>query len=90
MTEPDAATLRLLSRPDCELCDEMRVELRAHPGGVDLTVEWLDVDSNADWQRRYGLRIPVLLDAWDEVVCETRFDANAFEDFLKEPGRGRG
>lgn len=52
----------LLSRPGCELCEDFAQSLYAHLGGAQsVTVE--DVDSRDDWRRRYGDRIPVLLDA---------------------------
>lgn len=51
----------LLSRPGCELCEDFAQALYAHLGGSDgVTV--VDVDSREDWKRRYGSRIPVLLD----------------------------
>ena len=80
--------LRLLGRPDCGLCDEMALELilafAADP--VELVVE--DVDSNPEWTRRYGLRVPVVLDEWNEVVFEGRFDPDAFEQFQAQLRRG--
>lgn len=51
----------LLGRPGCELCEDFAQALYAHLGGSEgVTVA--DVDSREDWQRRYGDRIPVLLD----------------------------
>lgn len=76
--------LRLLGRPDCALCEELLDELQAHPLAAAVELEWLDVDADPRWQRRYGLRIPVLLDAWGEVVCEGRFDAQAFSAFVQQ------
>lgn len=70
-----AAPLRLLTRADCHLCDEFLEEL-AHAAPAlarSLVVE--DVDSRDEWRRRYGRRIPVLLDGQGRVVCEGRFDA---------------
>jgi hypothetical protein len=32
------------------------------------------VDDDPDWRRRYGLKIPVLLDAQGTLLCATRFD----------------
>lgn len=90
MTEPDDTKLRLLGRPECELCEEMLAELQAHPDAGALSIEWFNVDADPDWQRRYGLRIPVLLDAWGEVVCEGRFDKDSFGSFLKDSARRRG
>ena len=78
--------LLLLSRPDCELCEEFEFELMTQFGIADLELEKADVDSRPDWKTRYGLKIPVLLTAAGEVLCSTRFDAEAVADFLKNPG----
>lgn len=82
-----SAELQLLSRTGCGLCEEMAQAL--HPvlaaAGVQLGV--IDVDHDAERLRRYGLRVPVLLDAWDEVVCEGHFDADALQDWLRERRR---
>ena len=44
-----------------------------------------DVDSRDDWQRRYGLKIPVLLDAADgEPVCTTFFNAESVAEWMKD------
>jgi hypothetical protein len=52
----------LLSRPGCELCEDFAQSLYAHLGNA-AEVAVADVDSREDWQRRFGDRIPVLLDA---------------------------
>lgn len=67
--------LLLLSRPGCGLCHEMAEALDTHFGPRAFQLEWADVDSREDWKARWGLAIPVLLDASGAVVCETRFDA---------------
>ncbi len=69
------AHLLLLSREGCGLCEEFAAELAALAAQISLPpIEIADVDSNPDWQRRYGLKIPVLL--WDgEPVLTTFFDA---------------
>ena len=82
-TEP----LRLLGRSECGLCEEMEIELRTHPDASRIVLQFADVDSQPDWQRRYGLRVPVLLDRWDEVVCEGRFDADAFAAWCADIAR---
>ena len=81
--------LLLLGRPECGLCEEFEAELVAHPDFTSIHLDHVDVDSNAEWQRRYGLRIPVLLDGWSEVVCEGRFDAASFDAWLVDVRRGR-
>ena len=67
------ARYTLLSREGCELCEEFAQAAREHFGPA-VTISVQDVDARADWQRRYGLRIPVLLDEWNEVIAETHFD----------------
>lgn len=83
----DADVLLLLARPDCGLCEEMAMDLGAHPDAIGIDLQHADVDSRPDWQRRYGLRVPVLLDRWNDVVCEGRFDAQAFADWRRESAR---
>lgn len=70
-----ALTYTLLTREGCGLCEEFEVALRAHLPGVELVLA--DVDSREEWRRRYGLRVPVLLDQWNEVVAEGHFDPAA-------------
>jgi hypothetical protein len=79
----------LLGRPECGLCEEFEAELIAHADFAAIHLDHADVDSNAQWQRRYGLRIPVLLDGWGDVVCEGRFDAAAFAAWQRDVRRGR-
>ena len=79
--------LVLLGRPECGLCEEMEIGLRSHPDFVEIELQHADVDARLDWQRRYGLRIPVLLDRWNEVVCEGHFDGEAFADWRREAMR---
>ncbi|MGQ0697782.1 MAG: glutaredoxin family protein [Panacagrimonas sp.] len=84
MTEPVPLRLMMLGRPDCGLCEEMAEALLACAEAPNLRVEFADVDSHPDWQRRYGLRVPVLLDPWGEVICEGHFDAQAVADLVRE------
>jgi hypothetical protein len=68
--------LLLLGRPGCQLCEEFREELeRAFPDRFD--VREACVDDDPEWQRRYGLKVPVLLDASGTLLCATRFDPEA-------------
>jgi len=67
-------SLTLLTRPECGLCEDMRHELEALATRHALPpLALLDVDSDRELQRRYGLKIPVLL--LDSVpVCCGRLD----------------
>jgi hypothetical protein len=69
-----AARLTVVTRADCDLCEEMihaldalRAE-RALPGMV-----LADVDADPELQRRWGLKVPVLL-LDGAKVCEYRLD----------------
>jgi hypothetical protein len=52
--------LMLYSRPECHLCEALLADLEPllRPGD---SVETVDVDSEVALERRYGLRIPVLV-----------------------------
>jgi hypothetical protein len=52
--------LRLLSRPGCHLCEEMRREVDAILGEEPHEWEIVDVDSDPDLAKRWGDSIPVL------------------------------
>lgn len=80
--------LRLLARPDCGLCEELIEALQAEFPGVAWQLEVLDVDSRPEWQRRYGLRIPVLLDADGSVLSAGRLDAATVADWLAAQSSG--
>jgi hypothetical protein len=66
--------LLLLVREGCELCEALQAELLDLGQAVPLPpLELADVDSDPEWQRRYGLKIPVLL--WDgQPIATTRLD----------------
>jgi hypothetical protein len=66
--------LTVVHRHDCELCDEMVAELQALGATRPLPpIEVVDVDSDPDLARRYGLNVPVLL-LDGTVVCRHRLD----------------
>jgi hypothetical protein len=46
-------------------------------------LERADVDSRDDWRRRYGLKIPVLLDEGGECLCSVQLDVEALQSCLK-------
>ena len=79
--------LRLIGRPGCHLCEELLEALLTEFPGEPWQIEQADVDSREDWQRRYGLKIPVLLDDDGSVVCTTFFDAEAVGGWLAQQKR---
>ena len=85
--------LKLIGRHPCELCELMHEGLAYHPMAHRFDVVSVDVDSDPVLTRRYGLRVPVLLDAWDELICEGRLDAVALDEavqaFAARQGKAR-
>jgi len=65
----------LLTREGCGLCEEFEQELCLQFPA--LLFERAEVDSREDWRRRYGLKIPVLLDGRGDLVCATVIDVPA-------------
>jgi hypothetical protein len=56
-------SLTLYSRPGCHLCDDMKVVVgRVAEASVEpVTVEDVDISTDAGLEALYGLEIPVLL-----------------------------
>jgi glutaredoxin-like protein DUF836 len=52
--------LRLLSRPGCRLCDDLRREVDSMLRKIPHAWEIVDVDSDPDLAARFGDSIPVL------------------------------
>jgi hypothetical protein len=73
---------RVLSRPECSLCEEMLselVELLGPQAAQQVQVQ--DITDNPSLERRYGHRIPVLL-IDDEFVCAYRLDHSRLTGYL--------
>ena len=71
---PAAARLELLARAECELCEHLLLELNALRAREPIpAVTLVDVDADPLLQRRWGLKVPVLL-LDGERVCEQRLD----------------
>jgi thiol-disulfide isomerase/thioredoxin len=70
-------SLILLTREECGLCEAMLQELQSLCAKHPLpAIQLVDVDSDRELQRRYGLKIPVLL--WDRVpICSVKLDTEA-------------
>ena len=75
--------LTLVHRQDCELCDEMLAELQTFGQTRPLPpLDVVDVDSDPELTRRYGLNVPVLL--LDGVpVCRHRLDTAELTRLLR-------
>jgi hypothetical protein len=78
-----ALSLTLLTRPECGLCDDMLAELQLYGASHPLPpIERVDVDSDPLLQRRYGLKVPVLLLSC-AMVCHHRLDPGELTRLLR-------
>jgi predicted thioredoxin/glutaredoxin len=78
--------ITVVHRHDCELCDEMLAglaELGSTRALPPVTV--VDVDSDPELVRRYGLNVPVLL-LDGSVVCRHHLDAAELLRLLRKSG----
>lgn len=79
------ARITVVHREECELCDEMLAQLAALGRREPLPpIEVLDVDSDPELTRRYGLNVPVLL-LDGSVVCRHRLDEGELMRLLRRP-----
>jgi predicted thioredoxin/glutaredoxin len=75
--------LIVIHRQDCDLCDEMLSELETLGRKVALPpISVVDVDSDPELTRRYGLNVPVLL-LDGTVVCRHRLDQDELQRLLR-------
>ena len=78
--------LTLYSKPDCPLCDEMKAQLAQLRPRYAFELSEVDIRGQAELERSYGLRIPVLA-IGGAVACEGRASAADLERAL---ARGAG
>jgi hypothetical protein len=75
--------LALIGRDACGLCEELATDLAALAQRLVLPpLRYVDVDSDSELRRRYGLHVPVLL--LDGVeVCRHRLDEAELRRLLR-------
>ena len=87
--------LTLYSRPGCHLCDEMKTVVARVVRGLDtpVTIDEVDISTDADLEARYGLEIPVLLIDGKKAAKYRLMDeelARMLRSRQREPGRAEG
>ena len=70
---PQFGKLVLLSRPKCHLCEQMLSQAQEMLP-ENLVIEIRSVDDDPELQQEFGLRIPVLMDDEQTVLCEGRLN----------------
>ena len=72
-----------MQRRDCELCEQMLLQLAQLASCVALPpIDALDVDEHPQLLRRFGIDVPVLL-LDGEVVCRHRLDVPELKRLLR-------
>jgi hypothetical protein len=82
---PLPAGLVVVSREGCGLCEEMLhelAELERHRGLPPVTL--VDVDSDPELTRQFGLKVPVLL-LDGSVICHYTLNSNELLRLLRLP-----
>ena len=63
-----------MTRVGCHLCEDARVVLDAVSAEMGLRVDEVDIDSDDDLVKNWGLRVPVVLATHDRVIAEGIID----------------
>ncbi|MBO7412025.1 MAG: glutaredoxin family protein [Ottowia sp.] len=79
-----ARGLRLLSRRWCHLCHEMEAALQPLARELNLPLEVLDVDADAQLEARWDEHVPVLLAGDGAEICRHRLDEAALRAWAAE------
>jgi glutaredoxin len=67
-------SIKFLTRQDCHLCDDARNVLAEITDDIGLQVNEIDIDTDEELQKLWGLRVPVVLASHDRVVAEGIID----------------
>ncbi len=80
--------MTFLTRQGCHLCDDARVVLKKVASQRGVGINEVDIDTDDNLTKLYGLRVPVILDRHDQVVAEGVIDdvrllTKAIEDAIR-------
>ncbi len=70
--------LTIYIREGCHLCDDMEQALREYESDLDIETRRVPIDNNAELERAYGTRVPVLV-CGDEEICHYFLDMQALK-----------
>lgn len=82
MTKTAPSLVTMYSRTTCGLCDEARAVIQEALFRIPFEFEEIFVDDNEELERRYGLRVPVVLVDGVEHF-ETEVEPAAFVETLR-------
>jgi len=73
--------LILYFQPDCHLCDE--AEALLHASGLGESYQKVDIESDLDLLKRYGIHVPVLMRGDSQQELFWPFDMAELAAFLE-------
>ena len=79
--------LKIYSKPSCHLCDDMKAIVHRAIAGQDISMEEVDISTDADLLARYGLEIPVLM-IDDKKVAKYRITEGELRRLIGVRGEG--
>jgi len=80
MRRPTLSQLILYYQDECHLCDEAEVLL--HAIGMAGTYQEVDIESDLELLKRYGICVPVLQRSDNQKELFWPFDQGQIEDFI--------
>jgi len=78
---PGSPVVTLYGRPGCHLCDVARLQLRAVQQTIPFHLEDVNIEGDADLERRFLLEIPVVAVA-GEVVSAAPIDLDRVREAI--------
>lgn len=81
MDEGSSKSLTLYTRHACALCEYLALALDLMAARFHFEYTKVDIDADPALTRRYGLRVPVLLDGETEI-CAGACDPSTVEAYL--------
>ncbi len=66
--------MKFLTRRNCHLCDDARKVLDEITEDIGLRVDEVDIDTDDELVKLWGLRVPVVLASHDRVIAEGIID----------------
>lgn len=66
--------MKFLTRANCHLCDDAREVLEEITDDIGLQVNEIDIDTDDQLVKLWGLRVPVVLASHDRVIAEGIID----------------
>jgi len=67
-------SVKFLTRKNCHLCDDAREVLAEITDDIGLQVDEIDIDTDEELTKLWGLRVPVVLASHDRVIAEGIID----------------